>query len=108
VRLTELRPRWVSFGYALPEHPNARWYVALTFECPHCRTQRLAVFFEPEIDDGGLGDKFRNWDTYKEMKSSHLMWARQGETFETLTLVPSVNAEVVGHWHGSITNGEVT
>jgi hypothetical protein len=38
--------------------------------------------------------------------SSHV-WQWNGEKdFEKLTLTPSINA--VGHWHGFITNGEVT
>ena len=33
------------------------------------------------------------------------LWTRTGETFETLTLSPSIHA--VGHWHGFIRNGEL-
>ena len=31
----------------------------------------------------------------------------KGETFETLTLTPSVDASAAGHWHGHVTDGEV-
>jgi hypothetical protein len=31
-----------------------------------------------------------------------------GDTFETLSLFPSINVEDEGHWHGFISNGEVT
>jgi hypothetical protein len=31
-----------------------------------------------------------------------------GESFDTLTLNPSVGFDSIGHWHGRITNGEMT
>lgn len=34
-------------------------------------------------------------------------WQRQGDTFETLTLAPSIDASRAGHWHGFIQNGEI-
>lgn len=33
--------------------------------------------------------------------------ARTGDTFETLTLSPSVGFGSIGHWHGHIINGEI-
>lgn len=39
--------------------------------------------------------------------SGSFKWEREGDTFETLTLKPSVDASGWGHWHGWITNGEV-
>ncbi len=41
----------------------------------------------------------------------HAHWQRTGETFDTLTLTPSIHSrkEKGGcGWHGFITNGEVT
>lgn len=32
---------------------------------------------------------------------------RTGETFDTLTLTPSVGFDNIGHWHGSITDGQI-
>jgi hypothetical protein len=57
-----------------------RW---VSFLCPHCRTQRLSV----PVGAGG--------------------WQASGETFDTLTLTPSVDVGGFGHWHGFITNGEI-
>ena len=34
-------------------------------------------------------------------------WDRQGDTFETLTLSPSIWAEPPMHWHGFIRSGEI-
>lgn len=36
------------------------------------------------------------------------LWKRNGDTFETLSLTPSVNCEASGHWHGFVALGEVT
>jgi hypothetical protein len=33
-------------------------------------------------------------------------WQRTGDTFENLTLSPSLDFSARGEWHGSITNGE--
>lgn len=36
------------------------------------------------------------------------LWQREGETFETMTITPSVDASASGHWHGFVRNGETT
>lgn len=37
------------------------------------------------------------------------VWTLHGdEDFRTLTLTPSVDASKAGHWHGFITNGEIS
>lgn len=71
--------------------------MGITFDCPHCRNTRLYVFFDRPIDGGAPAD-------YPEAK----LWQRTGETFETLTLHPSIDASATGHWHGFIQNGIVT
>lgn len=38
--------------------------------------------------------------------SYKVTWERDGETFETLTLRPSIDYK--GHWHGFVTNEEVS
>jgi hypothetical protein len=78
----------------------------LTFLCPHCRTQRLGVQFDPPIDPQGWLAKGINWP-----KAQHV-WTRTGDTFETLTLTPSIDASgsgiaFDGHWHGFIRNGAI-
>lgn len=107
VKLTDLNPRWCSAG---PNGAYGRHGMGLSFDCPHCRTQRLAVFFANPIDGGAAADG----------SETKYLWHRSGETFETLTLGPSIDAsnkiqtvidgriELVGHWHGFITNGEVS
>jgi hypothetical protein len=98
MRLTELKPRWSGLPGGIKD--------GVTFQCPHCGTQRLGIKFSPPIDPEGWWPKIAQ-PTYAGMN----VWHRQsGETFDTLTITPSVNAkiDVAGHWHGYITNGEVT
>jgi hypothetical protein len=35
------------------------------------------------------------------------LWTRTGETFETLSLSPSVDASPAGCWHGFVQNGGI-
>ncbi len=97
MRLTELNPRWTGTSGII---------TGITFDCPHCRTQRLGVLFKNAIDPEGwlaLGVTRHHADCE---------WDRTGEDFETLTLTPSIDAsnkriDFHNHWHGFITNGEV-
>jgi hypothetical protein len=109
VKLTELEPHWVA-EYNAPADAKQ----GVSFLCPHCRGLRLAVFFDVPIcgrapvdikavhrqqsDDGHLNDHH----------IGRTLWHREGESFETLTLQPSVDASHFGHWHGFITNGEIS
>ena len=102
MKLTELDPRWISeptgpigFGF-VPSHPlQSRTGQGVTFNCPvHGSPCRLAVLFENPID--GMPRAF----------NGERFWTRTGDSFETLSLSPSV--DVVGHWHGNVTSGEVS
>lgn len=101
MRLAELKPKWVvPNGWVGSE----RFACGVTFRCPHCPEtgQRIGVAFWPPIDPDGLVEKysFKNWHP--------LSWVRaSGDTFDTLTLSPSLDISVAGHWHGHIVNGEV-
>lgn len=97
MKLTELNPEWVY-------HEGSK--AGMTFLCPHCKEITVIVYFKNPIGDGGPAN----------VKN---LWVRVGETFDTLTLTPSINASkppqpietitvhVEKHWHGFITNGEV-
>lgn len=100
MRLSELDPRWaidadIVLGGA-SKHFENRHGMAISFDCPHCRETRLAVWFANPIDGGPPTDD-----------ASHL-WQRSGDDFDSLTLTPSVDASAHGHWHGFITNGAIT
>lgn len=58
------------------------------------------MLFVEEIDRDGLPNDV-HWTR------AGVKWHRSGDTFETLTLSPSVNCEGFGHWHGNIAGGEV-
>lgn len=96
MKLVELHPAWLGDN----RH-------AIVFDCPvhiggECDRQRIWVPFEPPLDPGPLAQ-------------SPIHWARSGDSFDTLTLAPSIryrdsdeNGQLREHWHGFVTNGEVT
>lgn len=72
---------------------NPKWATAngerrfFTFDCPTDRSQKIAVHF----------------------KGSKVNWEITGDTFENLTVSPSINFVVpnICSWHGWIRNGEI-
>lgn len=98
MKLTDLNPRGVVDAQIViggrPVRDEDRHGMGLSFECPHCREVRLAVFYANPIDG-------------KPPSPDHLLWQRTGDTYETMTLSPSIDASASGHWHGHIQNGEV-
>lgn len=98
VKLTELEPRWIQMGKDFGFH----CLIGISFLCPCCRKQRLAVMFKEHIDPENNAWRIP-WQ-WPEGKT----WARQGNSFETLSLSPSIDASASGHWHGFITNGELS
>lgn len=93
MKLTDLNPHWIGTGSII---------FGLSFDCPCCRNQRIAVLFDPPIDPD-------NWiPKIGPVHGDKQKWSRTGgESFESLTLEPSVNTENSGHWHGFIRNGEI-
>ena len=111
MRISELNPKWIGIDgqlYGL----NGKALCGIRFNCPHCG-ERLAVMFKPFIDPNNL---YRNvaWafpdapNPNTGEVSSIKFWDRTGDTFENLTLAPSIDCSASGHWHGFIKNGEVT
>ena len=102
MKLSELNPRWAADYDILVGpvvvHDEDRKGMGITFDCPHCRTIRLGVFFSNPIDGKPHTD---------DVDLSHL-WHRSGTSFENLTLSPSIDASLSGHWHGFIINGDIT
>lgn len=114
MRLVDLEPRWWA------EH--GRHGQGVSFLCPHCilakspnpNPQRLGVAFANPLDAGApcnLGveanlQRVHEHGMFDVPPGFH--WKRKGDTFEELTLEPSVNCEASGHWHGFVTKGEVT
>jgi hypothetical protein len=102
VKLTDLNPRWAIDGEILVGGQKIVNYdrhgMAVSFDCPCCggtsRATRLTVFLANPIDGGLPSDDGK-------------LWTRSGDTFETLTLSPSVDVSEYKHWHGHITGGEI-
>jgi hypothetical protein len=112
MRLTDLKPRWIGVpNWSLPGRP---YYIGVTFLCPHCdpnlpehgpnRRQRLSAMFWPHIDPTGVNAEFP-----MNFQRNETQWDRwpTTDTFETLTLTPSIDVSAHGHWHGHIINGEI-
>lgn len=97
MRLADLHPRWGTWS-------GGTTRIEVSFDCPvHGKAHRVIVPFVNPLDSG------------RPVMRTHL-WFRTGETFDTLTLTPSIdytkydNGELRDPtcWHGWITNGEVT
>lgn len=101
MNLTELHPRWVveheygEYDEQLKTAPK-RHGMGISFLCPHCKEARLAVMFENPVDG------------FRPPYVKQNLWKRSGESFENMTLTPSIDASECGHWHGHITNGQIS
>ena len=107
MKLTDLNPGWVNAGGPgilnadmTPSTP--RKGIGLMFDCPcgKCdERHRVYVAISNPLDGGSpITDK------------GEPSWSRDGDTFEGLTLSPSINKPTsIGGcgWHGWIRNGEV-
>lgn len=110
-RLTDYEPRWVNLPQAAP---GVRFYCGVSFinpngergpcpECGHQRDRRLAFSFWPPIDPDNL---LPSMDPEGMSRFSAGFHKRvSGETFDTLTIMPSIGLDP--YWHGNITNGEI-
>lgn len=105
MKLTELKPEWVGTGgYGVTETATGkpvprRDGVGISFNCPCGCGVECFIPMTPALD--GL--------PYDNGGTNHV-WNRTGDTFETLTLTPSILRTPPRGcgWHGFITNGEVT
>jgi hypothetical protein len=101
VKLADLNPVFFSCGgagitvAATGEPVPLREGVGIIFDCPCGCGELIGLSFRVGLD----GQPF---------ESGHPSWERTGDTFETLTLRPSVLRTAGCRWHGFITNGEAT
>jgi len=101
MRLVDLKPRWIGYGGpgltdASGAEPKRREQIGLELDCP-CGAcgQRLYIPFANPLDGGP--------------QVGTIGWQRTGETFEMMTLTPSIlrsKPHSCG-WHGWITAGVV-
>lgn len=105
MKLSDLDPRWCIGGGSLF---YGRHGMGMSFLCPVHKNHRLAVMFSNPLDG-------QPRDT-----SARYCWLRTGDTFEVMTLGPSIdasgsNSDIGSHlgmiqtpcWHGYITNGVI-
>lgn len=99
MKLIDLNPSFVSSGGE--GITDAKWNpvperkgIGLAFDCPCGDGCRAYVAFENPMDGGPpVGNGLNRWH-------------RTGETFETLSLTPSIARQGECQWHGYLTNGE--
>lgn len=101
MKLSSLSPRWVGAGgpghhYADGEEVPRREGVGLSFECPCGCSERMYVAFSNPLDGGKA-----------YAGPSEPTWQRLGDTFENLTLAPSLNRMDGCRWHGWIRRGQI-
>jgi hypothetical protein len=103
MRLIDLNPTFIGHGGEgiIIDGQSVPWTegVGVTFDCPCGCGKKRFVPFDVAIGPGP--------NIYAERSGGHT-WHREGNTFETLTLTPSIL--VIGEcgWHGFITNGDVS
>ena len=108
MKLTELNPSWTGHGgegmLDKDRKPIPfRGQIGVAFDCP-CGTHgeedygccRVFVAFENPPDGG------------PPLIGGGLKWKREGDTFETMTLQPSILRKTGCGWHGFVTDGNVT
>jgi hypothetical protein len=100
MRLVDLEPRYFVRGEG--GHP-----VGITFDCPCCvgkeHGSRLAVAIHM---DGTNFDP--DPDNPQQFETGETIWTvASGDSFDNISLTPSVDASGAGHWHGYITGGEI-
>ena len=91
MKLIDLDPNWFTTT-------EGRHGMGITFLCPHCKEQALGIWFANPIDCGPPADP---------VFGPAPRWHREGDTFENMTISPSIDVSAHGHWHGFIINGEI-
>lgn len=98
MRLSDLDPGWLGTGGegvsdAEGNPVPRREGVGIVFACPCGGEHVVALHLDPPLDGG---------------PALPHAWSREGDSFETLTLRPSILQRTACGWHGFVTNGEVT
>ncbi len=113
MKLLDLDPRW----FDVPGVGTNKDGVTFLCPCATCQNGtpvRLAVQFKNPVGGSdavtmSAKEVIRHVHELRtfDVPPKGPVWERTGETFEQMTLSPSVDASASGHWHGYITKGEI-
>lgn len=103
MKLTDLNPHFIGSGgegvYDKDGNPvPERHGVGIVFDCPCGNSECPALyvgFSNPK--DGG-----------PPLEGPQPKWSRSGDTFEDISLTPSILRTSHCGWHGYVTNGQIT
>lgn len=105
MNLIDLNPQFMDAGgeHVSRKNPNTGEYepvlerhgIGIMFDCPCGCDSQCYVDFRNPLDGGPM-----------HQKESH-SWQREGDTFETLSLTPSILRISHCGWHGYITKGKI-
>lgn len=108
MRLTDLEPRWFSKG-------DSTGIAGISFLCPHCRVSRLGVLVDhsaPHVvavpGDADITHTPHNEEVWQITGDAPTFDGLNHGGFDNVTLTPSVDSSKFGHWHGFITNGNIS
>ena len=100
IKLTDLNPRWVQYGGQK---------LGIIFDCPHCRQIRLSVAFHHDFFEINRTFELDIEDRFiLAVNPTTKIWTEtnpEPDTFDNLTLTPSIDCSSSGHWHGFIADG---
>jgi hypothetical protein len=105
MKLIELNPQWFTFNeqrigfiFKCPCCPNGPTYLT-------CKNRVLEITQQWDI----IENQFPDIDLSELVPAKvEFSWKILSNDFNTLSVTPSIDASSSGHWHGYITNGEVT
>ena len=97
MKLLELEPRWFSVDGLC---------CGLSFNCPCCINTEKATRLAIAVHHHGL-EAQEDIAIHIKLPNQNI-WTIESDNFESMTIYPSINASVHGHWHGFIKNGEIS
>lgn len=108
MKLLDLNPRAVLWG-----DDSTRRGMGLSFDCPGCRKVRIVIPYANPQDGRAAAlptsiPENASPELKERVRQQNLRWQRTGDSFENLSLTPSIDASQSGHWHGFVTSGQIS
>jgi len=98
MKLTELEPAWLTPDVLVFRSPSGRGDLITAKRVAMPTSDQYALIYEKNPHLVGQTVVMTRPDQ---------VWSFEGDSFENLTLHPSVDHSASGNWHGFITNGEI-